>query len=169
LKAGNEMKGYINKTKTFILNKVMRRYRHLHQVNYQNQGILNFIDVGSTGGLPEPWHSRANLIKYLLNFEPNEEELTHGPNFMTYNTALWESEATLPFYIYKGLNGTGSSLFKQNFQYVKSNFDALKERGPALLAETWFDRSELVQTNQLKCRALDELLKSNFLPPNSTS
>ena len=81
---------------------------------------------------------------------------------MTYNTACWESDETLPFYIYKGFNATGSSLFKQNFEYVRNNYDDLKRRGPQYLAETWFDRSQLVNTIELKCRTIDNILRNEF-------
>lgn len=154
------MKKYINAAK-FIANNIIQKYHPRYRLNYRNKGIINFIDVGSVGGLPEPWSSNANLVKFLLNFEPNED-LKRGSNFMTYNTALWESEATLSFYIYKGFNATGSSLFKQNFDYVKNNFETLKKRGPAFLAETWFDRSERVNTKQLKCRPIDDILREEF-------
>lgn len=130
-------------------------------INYRGQGVLNFIDVGSVGGLVEPWRSNANLIGFLLNFEPNSE-LQRGPDAMTYNTALWEGEATLPFYIYRGFSGTGSSLFRQNISYVRSNFETLKKHGPATLAETWFERSTLVETRQIRCRAIDDILKEEF-------
>lgn len=81
---------------------------------------------------------------------------------MTYNTAVWEKEETLPFYIYKGLNGTGSSLFEQNLEYVRNNYDDLKRVGPQHLAETWFDRSQLVDTIELKCRTIDDVLMLEF-------
>jgi FkbM family methyltransferase len=113
------------------------------------------------GGLPEPWRQNANKIKFVLNFEPNESP-RRGPNFMTYNTAVWESEETRQFYLYKGFNATGSSLFKQNYEYVRSNFEKLKNRGPKDLAETWFDRSELIGTIELKCRTIDSILRDEF-------
>jgi len=81
---------------------------------------------------------------------------------MTYNTAVWEAEETLPFYRYKGFKATGSSLFKQNFEYVRTNYESLKKRGPTYLAETWFDRSELVETTELACRTIDSILRDEF-------
>ena len=146
--------------KSIILN-LRSRYIPKYKLNYRDQGLINYIDVGSVGGLPDPWRSNANVVRFLLNFEPNESP-QHGRNFMTYNTAVWESDEILPFYIYKGFNATGSSLFKQNFEYVKKNYDHLKERGPESLAKTWFDRSQLVKTAEIECRTIDNILRDEF-------
>lgn len=118
---------------------------------------INFIDIGSIGGLPLPWRNHPELINYILNFEPNSE-VERTENSITYNTAVWESDSELPFYIYKGLNATGSSLFKQNYNYVRDHWDELKSRGPKNLADTWFDRSSPVETKVLQCRSLDNIL-----------
>ena len=152
---------YIRKVKTIAFDKLPRKIFSNFKINHRNQGLIGFVDVGSIGGLPAPWASNANLVKFLLNFEPNESP-ARGPNFMTYNTAVWESEDTLPFYIYKGFNATGSSLFKQNYKYVRNNYDDLKKRGPQHLAETWFDRSQLVNTKELKCRTIDSIIRDEF-------
>ena len=152
-----------------ILNKIERLFnKHIRskidsrfKLNYKGKGIINFIDIGSVGGLPEPWDSNAHKVKFLLNFEPNDEP-RKSENFMTYNTAVWETEEVRPFYIYRGYKGTGSSLFEQNFDFVEENFNQLKNRGPKHLANTWFKRSELVKTIQLKCRSLDSIISDNF-------
>jgi FkbM family methyltransferase len=141
--------------------KLISRVYYPYKINYGNGGLLNFIDIGSVGGLPKPWKSNANIIHFLLNFDPNELPKS-GPNFVTCNTALWESEAMLPFYIYKGSNAMGASFFKQNYDFVRENFDNLKQRGPARLAETWFDRSSLSETRQIQCRPLYAILKESF-------
>jgi FkbM family methyltransferase len=155
------MKYFIKKAKsifnTFFLSKISYKYK----LNYKNRGLINFIDVGSVGGLPPPWNSNAHLINYLLNFEPNDS-LKQGADFMTYNTAVWGKEEIRPFYIYKGFKGTGSSLLEQNTEYVHENFEALKSRGTSRLANSWFERSKLVKTIQLKCRTLDVILEENF-------
>lgn len=155
------MKRYINKLKKtahrYLLSRIVPRYI----VNYRNNGKINFIDVGSVGGLPEPWRYQADHVKFLLNFEPNDSP-KHRKHFMTYNTAVWEAEETLPFYIYKGINATGSSLFEQNVEYVTENYEKLKTRGPKYLAETWFERSVLVKTVKLQCRTLDNILGDEF-------
>lgn len=122
------------------------------------QEEFNFIDIGSIGGLPKPWSNYAENINFLLNFEPNDEPIITS-NSITYNTAVWEEDVTLPFYIYKGFNNTGSSLFKQNYTYVKDNWETLKNIGPSNLANSWFDRSSLIETKTLKCKSLDNILK----------
>ena len=155
------MLGYVQKVKR-LTRKALKKLNPRFRLNYRNQSVIGFIDVGSIGGLPDPWNSNAVVVKFLLNFEPNEPP-KRGPNFMTYNTAVWESECTLPFYIYKGLNTAGSSLFKQNYKYVRGNYDRLKVRGPEDLAETWFDRSELVRTTHLNCRTIDDVLREEFM------
>lgn len=125
-------------------------------------GDINLIDVGSVGGLPEPWNLNTKQLGRLLNFEPNEKPIARNGSVTTYNTALWKSEVELPFYIYKGLDSTGSSLFEQNFEYVKSNWATLQSRGPEWLAKTWEERSALVREESLKCRALDMVLAEEF-------
>jgi FkbM family methyltransferase len=124
-------------------------------------GDIGIIDVGSVGGLTEPWRSNSGVIKFLLNFEPNDSPVK-GEHFVTYNTAVWEKDSILPFYIYKGFNATGSSLFKADFEYVKNNYEDLKNRGLKNLAETWFERAELVKTTQILCRSLDNILQESF-------
>jgi hypothetical protein len=81
----------------FLLPKLINKFK----INYENQGKINFIDVGSVGGLPEPWFSNANHIKFLLNFESNELP-KRKENTLTYNTALWEQDETRKFYISGG-------------------------------------------------------------------
>jgi FkbM family methyltransferase len=148
---------YIKKAKKLIGSRLLPKVSSKYKINYQGSGIIGFIDVGSIGGLPEPWSYNANQVKFLLNFEPSDFS-RRGKNSLTYNTAVWEREVTLPFYIYKGINGTGSSLFKQNFDYVLRHYDELRGRGPKRLAETWFDRSQLVDTIELECRTIDAIL-----------
>ncbi|MBW8034421.1 MAG: FkbM family methyltransferase [Planctomycetes bacterium] len=53
-------------------------------------------------------------------------------------------------------------MFKQDSKYVQDNWDTLRKRGPAHLAETWFKRSELADTRELKCRRLDDILREEF-------
>lgn len=152
---------YLNKVNSIIKNKILSKIHPKFKLNYKNKGIINFIDVGSVGGLPEPWKSNAYLIKYLLNFEPNDT-IKQGANYMTYNTAVWEKREIRPFYIYKGFRGTGSSLFKQNFDYVLKNYDVLKKRGASRLAKTWFERSKLLKEIQLNCDTIDSILQEKF-------
>ncbi len=153
---------YIKKAKNLLGRKLLPKFSPKYKLNHRDSGVIGFIDVGSIGGLPKPWSYNANHVKFLLNFEPNDSP-TRGPDCMTYNTAVWDTEDVLPFYIYKGINATGSSLFKQNYDYVRSNYDELKGRGPRKLAETWFDRSQLINTIELKCRTIDDILSDEFV------
>lgn len=137
------------------------RFSAKYRINHRDGGVIGFIDVGSIGGLPDPWRANAHLVRFLLNFEPNDSPVRES-NSMTYNTAVWEAETTLPFYIYKGFNATGSSLFKQNIEYVKGNYESLQGRGARYLAETWFDRSQLIDTVEMKCRTIDLILKDEL-------
>lgn len=155
------MKKSTERVKRAVIRILNQRFNPRCKLNYRNRGVINFIDVGSIGGLPSPWNSNADKIRFLLNFEPNEKPKSASSS-LTYNTALWECDEIRPFYISKGCNSTGSSLFKQNFDYVRKNWDKLKDRGPAQLAETWFERSEIVMTKELKCRSLDEILNEEF-------
>ena len=132
-----------------------------YQLNHQQRGCVNYIDVGSVGGLPEVWKSNAYLIRYLLNFEPNVNE-KKGENSITLNSAVWSKKENREFYIYRGLNGTGSSLKKQNYDYVRTHYDSLKKIGPQTLADTWFDRSALVKTEKVSCNSLDNIIRENF-------
>lgn len=155
------MKRLIQKAKARIEQTVVSKISPRYKINYRNQGQINFIDVGSVGDLPEPWRQNANYLKFVLNFEPNDAPVAYE-NVYTYNTALWETEATLPFFIYKGFNQTGSSLFKQNHEFVSENFETLRKQGPEHLADTWFARSELVDTIELYCRPLDKIVQEEF-------
>jgi FkbM family methyltransferase len=121
------------------------------------KGPVGIIDVGSFGGLQQPWCDHKEKVRYLLNFEPNDQPM-RWRHMCTYNTALWKEEIELPFYIYKGFNATGSSLFEQNFEYVDSHWSELKHKGPKHLAETWHDRSQLVRATTLKCKKLDDVI-----------
>ena len=133
------------------------------KINYRNGGTINFIDVGSVGNLPEPWLSNAKHIRTLLSFEPLEEARKRK-NVIISSNALWSENSKRPFYIYKGLRSTGSSLFEQNFDYVNQNFDALKNTGPRHLAETWHSRSELLRVTECECKTLDYTLEELALP-----
>ncbi len=154
--------------KHFVLKgiKILRQQVLGHgRINYRGQGLLNFIDVGALGDLPEPWFTHAKYIAKLLSFEPLEKAAEH-PNIITSQAALWEEEATLPFYIYQGLGGSGSSLFKQNYEYVEKNYESLCQRGNPWLAQTWFERSQLASEQEVRCTTLDQVLTS-LSPPIS--
>lgn len=138
-----------------LLNEQMAR------INHHGRGIVNFIDVGSKGGLPLEWRRRASRIRFLLNFEPRDKAF-RSPNVVTMNVALWSESCTKEFFICK--QGDGSSLFRQNYEYVRANFSQLERRGPRGLASTWFERSEMVSTEEIQCRTLDQVV-NEISPP----
>lgn len=145
-----------------LLSRLLRRRpaRRADPLSRTGQGPVGFIDVGSVGGLPSPWDEHPEEIGFLLNFDPNSPTSRNGKT-VTLQTALWEDEGIRPFYIYKGMNHTGSSLLKQNFSYVDHHWDTLRHRGPKHLAETWHDRSSLVRTERISCRTLDSVLQED--------
>lgn len=118
---------------------------------------INFIDVGSVGELPMPWRNHSDKLNYILKFEPQEDSKNEN-KIISLDKALWSKAEQRKFYIYKGFDHSGSSLFEQNYSYVEENFDDLKKRGIKELAETWFDRSKLVKTEVIQCDTLDHIL-----------
>ena len=126
-------------------------------VNFRNRGVINFIDVGAVGSLPPPWNFNTEKIHFLLNFEPRGKA-KKNKNIISYDAVLWKENIEKEFYIYKGFGGSGSSLFRQNFEYVKQNFDELRRSGSPKLADTWFERSQLKSNKKVKCRKLDDIL-----------
>ncbi|MDX9812930.1 MAG: FkbM family methyltransferase [Bacteroidales bacterium] len=132
-------------------------------INYRDRGSINFIDVGSSGHLPEPWLSNACHIRKLLSFEPLGTGKANN-NIIVSPNALWSCTTIRPFHVYKGFRSTGSSLFEQNFDFVNSNFESLRMTGPGHLASTWHERSALVKTEQIECTTLDATLRQLDLP-----
>ena len=88
-------------------------------INFRGKGAVNLIDVGSAGDLPSPWKENNKLIRHLLSFEPRATDRSN-PNIISVDVALWESNEERAFYIYEGKGGSGSSLFKQNHDYVNN-------------------------------------------------
>lgn len=127
-------------------------------INFRGQGSINVIDVGSLGNLPEPWLSNARHIQNLLSFEPLEKTGKRR-NVIISSNALWSENTIRKFYIYKGFRSSGSSLFEQNFDYVETNFEALKNTGPVYLASTWKERSQLLNVSDIECTTLDTTLE----------
>jgi FkbM family methyltransferase len=125
-------------------------------VNRGGRGVVNLIDVGAAGDLPRPWYKHADKIANLLKFEPREQS-DQRPYVVSVDAALWKATETRDFYIY-GERGHGSSLFEQNYDYVRENFGTLRKRGASHLAETWFSRSQLQKTVRVQCRTLDDVL-----------
>lgn len=118
---------------------------------------INLIDVGSAGGLPQPWASHQHKIGKRLTFEPRKAA-TGSDDVISVSACLWERAEDRNFYIYRGFDGTGSSLFMQNYDYVLQNFESLRQRGPKELSETWLKRSLPVDIERVQCRTLDDIL-----------
>lgn len=127
-------------------------------VNKNGEGVVGLIDVGSVGPLPRPWHQRCELVSHVLKFEPRDAS-DEKPHVVTIDAALWSSPATLPFYVYRGAAGQGSSLYQQNVEYVRENFETLRNIGPAHFADTWFERAHLDHIEEIECTTLDAVLK----------
>ncbi len=140
-----------------ILNFGVKLVTHAGHVNYKNQGLINLIDVGAIGELPSPWFRKARYVKNLLRFEPRESA-SNQPNVISLDYAIANKDETRPFYVYQGNYSHGSSLYEQNYEYVKANFEKLKHIGPPKLANTWFERSKLLKTMEVTCRTLDSIL-----------
>lgn len=128
-----------------------------------NNQKINIIDIGSVGGFDTPWKYHTNCIDWSLSFEPNESTILEGKN-LKYNCAVWNIDGHVPFYV-SGPNGTGSSLLKQNFDWVKENFENIK-----------FESSFLSQADYLFLRKkprsqeegkIIELIKSVYAPKGS--
>ncbi len=132
-----------------------------YKINLLNQGMINFIDIGSIDGLPFPWDRNAFRIKYQLGFDPFDNP-SSGPNHTFLDVGVWKENTTKPFYIYGQEEHTGASFLRQNHDYVRENWDKLKNIGPHELANTWFERSSLVDTKQVRCRQLDDILTKDF-------
>lgn len=129
-----------------------------HYINYKDQGFINFIDVGAIGWLPYPWNKKKNAVKirHLLRFEPQENS-SSVPNVTTSPSALWKDNCERKLYIFASQGG-GASLLEQNYEYVRENYDDLKERGYEKAAETWFERSKVHKTIIVECTTLDSVL-----------
>lgn len=136
---------------------VIDRARGYGVVNKGGRGIVGLIDVGSVGPLPRPWHQKCDLVSHVLKFEPRDPR-REKPRVVTIDAALWSEPATLPFFVYAGSAGQGSSLFRQNIEYVRENLDSLQKLGPSYFADTWFERARLERVEEVKCTTLDIVL-----------
>lgn len=146
-----------------LARRAIDRVRGYGVINRGGRGVIGLIDVGSVGPLPNPWHQRSDLVSHVLKFEPRDPR-GETSRVVTIDAALWSEPATLPFYVYAGQEGHGSSLFRQNVDYVRGNFDALRTLGPSHLAETWFERSRLDHIEEIRCTTLDTVLADRAEP-----
>ena len=127
-------------------------------INYRDQGQINFIDVGAIGWLPPPWNLRKNTAKicHLLRFEPQEYS-GNSSHVTTIDSVLWENDCERDFYFFSGAGG-GASLFEQNYEYVRENYNEISLRGDQRASKTWFERSKFSHKIKVKCHPLDKVL-----------
>jgi hypothetical protein len=117
---------------------------------------INIIDIGSVGGFDSPWKNYTQFIDWSLSFEPNEPSVLDGKN-LKYNCAVWNFNGEATFYV-SGPNGTGSSLLKQNYDWVKENFGNIRSEGNSTLNDTWLERSQIKKEFLCPVKKLDTIL-----------
>lgn len=148
----NQVMSFKRRIKTILESLIL-----IGKINFSN-GKINVFDVGSQGRLFTPLNNFISKINYLIRFDPFEENLSKVGKCITYNYALWDEEQIKDFHIYRGLNNTGSSFKKQNFEYVRKNFGKISKNGDLKLNSTWYERSTLIKSIPLKCTTLDKIL-----------
>ena len=122
---------------------------------------INLIDIGSVGGIEEPWDIR--YVNNLIQFEPNQSSVVKK-NYWKFPYAISNENKTQRFYVY-GKNGTGSSLKKQNINWFKKYHNLVSNFGDKKLNQSWLARAELKESFDVKCVRLDDFLnnhKKNF-------
>ena len=117
---------------------------------------INIIDVGSVGGFDSPWKNYTQFIDWSLSFEPNEPSVLDRKN-LKYNCAVWNFNGEAAFYV-SGPNGTGSSLLKQNYDWVKEHFENIRSEGNPKLNDTWLERSQIIKEFLCPVKKLDTIL-----------
>jgi FkbM family methyltransferase len=122
---------------------------------------INLIDIGAVGGFEIPWNLHREKIGRSLRFEPNELPVLTGNNLL-YDTAIWNFDGEGTFYV-SGKYGTGSSLLKQNFNWVRENFEEIKNNGDRQINNSWFERSQITQEFQCPVKKLDTILEELYL------
>jgi FkbM family methyltransferase len=118
---------------------------------------INIIDIGSVGGYDLPWKNHTQSIDWSLSFEPNEHSVLAGKN-LKYNCAVWNVDGEATFYV-SGPNGAGSSLLKQNFDWVQENFKSICMEGRQRLNNTWIKRSQIKKEFLCPVKKLDTILE----------
>jgi len=118
---------------------------------------INIIDIGSVGGFDFPWKNHTKSIDWSLSFEPNESPVLIEKN-LKYDCAVWNFNGESPFYV-SGPSGVGSSLLKQNYAWVKENFESIRSQGNQKLNDTWIDRSQITKEFLCPVKKLDTILE----------
>lgn len=119
--------------------------------------FINYIDVGAAGGLQNPWNRSRDKINYLLSFEPNDEGVSRNGTQISMDAALWHQVENRQFYV-MGEHGYGSSLLEPNPDFVRENFDELKQHGDPDMAASWFERAQIREEHHVETRTLDDVL-----------
>lgn len=117
---------------------------------------INIIDIGSVGGFDIPWKNHTDSIDWSLSFEPNETSIINGKN-LKYDCAVWNFDGEAPFYV-SGRDGVGSSLLKQNYNWVKENFERISSEGNPILNNTWLKRSQITKEFLCPVKKIDTIL-----------
>lgn len=163
LEAAHRLARGVDQAAYLLARRVIDRARGYGVINRGGRGVVGLIDVGSVGPLPSPWHQRSDLVSHVLKFEPRDPR-GEASRVLTVDAALWSEPAKLPFYVYAGQDGHGSSLFREDQDYVRENFATLRTLGPSHLAETWFERVQLDHVDEIECTTLDAVLADRSEP-----
>ncbi len=118
---------------------------------------LNIIDVGAVRGFDPPWSSHQDKIGKSLSFEPNEPSVLTGDH-LRYDTAIWNIDGEATFYV-AGPDGVGSSLLKQNVNWVRENFDRIKTQGDERQNARWFDVAVIHREFPCRVKKIDTVLR----------
>lgn len=144
-----------------ILKNLYHRAREIFTdadvINAGERGIINFIDISSNDTLTPPWQQNARLIQHLLRFAPHDRA-TQSTHITTASVPLWSTNTEREQYLYEGNDGKHTSMFKQNYDYVRQHADTLARRGDPRLAQIGMEPLKLLRTDILRCRALDDVL-----------
>lgn len=135
---------------------MQNRLRHLAK-RLLKPPFINYIDVGAAGKLQDPWKRHQGKIHHWLRFEPNEDNVQQDKTRLSMDVALWHTKETRPFYVI-GEHGYGSSLLKPDLEYVRDNYDTLKQLGDPDMATSWAERSKIIKTETVTTQTLDDVL-----------
>jgi hypothetical protein len=117
---------------------------------------INLIDVGALDGFDLPWKRHQDKIGLALTFEPNEQPI-YEEKIIRYNSAIWDYDGEGKFYII-GSIGQGSSLLEPNYEWVKENFDRIRQEGSVKFNDTWWERTVIKKTETVRVKRLDTVL-----------
>lgn len=119
--------------------------------------FINYIDVGAAGRLQHPWKQHQGKINHWLRFEPTEKGIKRVGTQISMDAAIWHQKETLEFYV-MGEYERGSSLLLPNPDFVRENFEELKQHGDPEMAASWFERSQIREQHTINTRSLDDVL-----------